>query len=147
MKNTEITSRVIRVVYRFVLPAITLIFLLIVSSSIKRPLAFGSLGGDFFVRGWIILAFCSLYIRLSDLGRYMFKVYRITIDHSNDNDLPLNWRNIFVGILLGVASIPFTWWIVQFFLPLFSGLSWLLAFANGVLISIPMMLWRNELML
>jgi hypothetical protein len=147
MKNSEITSQVLRVVYRFLLPGITLIFLLIVSSRMNRPLAFGSPVGDFFVRGCVILAFCSLYIRLSDLGRYMFKVYRITIDHSTDNDLPLNWRNIFLGILLGVTSIPFTWWIVQFFLPLYSDTSWLLALANGVFISIPMMLWRNKLVL
>lgn len=147
MKNVEINSLLIRVVYRFVLPAITLIFLLIVSSGMERPLAFGSLSGDIFIRVLLILSYCSLYIRLSDLEKYMFKIYHTAIDHSNDNNFPWNWRNIFLGILLGVASVPFTWWIVQFFLPLFSGISWLLAFANGVLISIPMMLWRNELVL
>ena len=147
MGNTEISARVIRLVYRFVLPAITIIFLLIGSQVMKRPLFLGSLGWDLFARVWIILSFCFLYLRLSDLEKYMFRVYRITIDHSNDNDLPLNRRNIFVGTLLGIASIPFTWWIIQFFLPMFSGVGWLLALANGILISIPMMIWRNKLVL
>jgi len=147
MKNIAISSRIIRVVYQFALPAITIIFLLIVSQNMKRPLFLASFGWDLFARIWIILGYCSLYIRLSDLEKYMFRVYRIMNDHSNEDNLPWNRRNIFLGSLLGVVSIPFTWWIIQFFLPKFSEASWLLALATGVILSIPMMIWRSKLVL
>ena|SRR5215211_3108282 len=147
MQNSEISLRLIRVLYGFVLPAFIVLFLLIVSQFMKRPWFLSSFGLDLFARIWVTLSFFSLYVRLSDLDKYMFKVYRIEIDHSNDDALPLNWRNVFWGVLLGAVSIPFTWWIIQFFLPSFSGIGGLLAFLHGLLISIPMIIRRNPLAL
>jgi hypothetical protein len=147
MKNFRMTSRAILVLYRFVLPACTVILLLIVSQNVKRPLFLGSQGWDIFARIWILFMFCLLYMRLSDLERYMFKTYGIKIDHLKDDESSLNWRNMFWGILLGVVSIPITWWTIQVFLPFLSEMSWLLALLHGLLLSIPMAIWRNKLVL
>jgi len=147
MKNSKMSSRVIRVLYGLVLPAFAIALLLIVSQIMKRPLFLDSFGLDLFARIWIAFSFCLLYLRLSDLDRYMFRVYRIQINHSNDDELSLNWRNVFWGVLLGVVSVPFTWWIIRFFLPGFSGMGGLLAFLHGLLLSIPMIIRRNKLVL
>ena len=147
MKSFRISSQAILVLYRFVLPVCALILLLIVSQNTERPLFLGLQGWDLFARIWILFMFCLLYVRLSDLERYMSKTYGMKIDHSKDNELPWNRRNIFLGILLGVVSIPFTWWTIQVFLPFLSAVSWLLALFHGFLISIPMAIWRNELVL
>jgi len=147
MKNSEMSSRVIRVFYGLVLPAFAIALLLIVSQIMKRPWFLGSFGLDLFARIWLAFSFCLLYLRLSDLDRYIFRVYRIQINHSNDDELPWNWRNVFWGVLLGVVSVPFTWWIIRFFLPGFSGMGGLLAFLHGLLLSIPMIIRRNKLVL
>jgi hypothetical protein len=147
MKSFKISSQAILVLYRFLLPACALILLLIVSQNTKRTLFLGSQGWDLFARIWILFMFCLLYVRLSDLERYMSKTYGMKIDHSKDNESPLSKRNIFWGILLGVVSLPLTWWTIQVFLPFLSEVSWLLALFHGFLISIPMAIWRNELVL
>jgi hypothetical protein len=147
MKSSETPPQVILIVYRFVLPVGLLVFLLIVSQNVERPLFLGSQGLDLFARVWILLSFGLLYVRLSDLGRYMFRTYGIQTDHAKNHELPLNWRNILLGSLLGVVSMPFTWWIIQAFLPIFSGMSWLLAGLHGLVLSIPMAIWRNRLVL
>ena len=147
MKNSELSSRVIRVLYGFVLPAFAIVLLLAISQIMKRSWLLGSFGLDLFARIWVAFSFCFLYLRLSDLDKYMFRVYRVETDHSNDDALPLNWRNVFWGILLGVLSIPFTWWVIKFFLPSFSAIGGLLAFLHGLLLSIPMVIRRNQLVL
>jgi hypothetical protein len=147
MRNFEKSSRAIRVFYRLVLPACIFILLLIVSQTMERSFFRASQGLDLFTRIWIIFSFCLLYVRLSDLERYMFRTYGIKIDHSQDQALSLNWRNILLGSLLGVVSIPFSWWIIQVFLPNFSGVSWLLAVLHGLLLSFPMLIWRNRLVM
>jgi hypothetical protein len=144
MKNYEISSRVIFIVYRFVLPAFILIFLLIVSQNLKRSLFLGSLGLDIFARIWIILGFYFTYIRLSDLDKYMFRKYGMEFDNSNNYSLPLNWQNIFWGSMHGILSIPITWWTIQVFLPIFSNISWLLALFHGMLLSIPIIIRRTK---
>jgi hypothetical protein len=147
MKNSKIASRTISIIYGRVLPAFAVLFLLIVSQFIKRPWFLGSFGLDLFARIWVTFSFCVLYIRLSDLDQYMFKMYRIEMEDLNNDALPLNWRNVFWGVLGGVMSIPLTWWVIQFFLPSFSSISGPLAFLHGLLISIPIIIRRNQLVL
>ena len=147
MKDFKTFSRVIFVLYRFVLPACILFFLLIVSQNLKRPLFLGSLGFDFFARIWIAFGFCYLYIVLSDIDGYIFRAYRIHTENSNDHNLPINWRNIILGCTLGAISIPITWWVIQFFLPIFSSISWLLALFDGLLLSFPIIVRRNKFIL
>jgi hypothetical protein len=144
MKNSETSSQARVVIYRFILPACTIISLLIISQIMKRTLFLGSPGWDLFARIWIGFSFCYLYILLSDLDKYMFRVYRIKTDPSNDHNVPVNWQNFIFGSMLGIISIPFTWWIVEFFLPIFSAVGWLIALCNGVLLSIPIILRRSK---
>ena len=145
VKNSEVSSRVIFISYKFLLPACTLILLLVISQNLKRSLYGGSQGFDLFVRIFIIFGLCSAYIRLSDLDKYMFKTYSIKIDHSNDNNLPMNWRNIISGSLFGILSIPLTWWIIHVFLPIFSGTSLFLALLHGFILSFPIIFRRKTL--
>ena len=140
-------SRTIPILYRFILPIVVVFLLLIVSPSLKRPLFLASLGTDIFARVWIILGYCSVYLRLSDLDRYMLKLYSIKINNQLDNESPMNRRNIIIGSILGVISVPITWWVIQFFLPIFSDISILLALLHGFLLSAPIIIRRKNLVL
>lgn len=140
-------SRTIPLLYRYILPIVVVFLLLIISPNLKRPLFLDSLGIDIFARIWIIFGYCSVYLRLSDLDRYMLKLYSIEINNQLDNESPTNWRNIILGSILGIISVPITQWVIQFFLPIFSDIGILLALLHGFLLSAPVVIRRKKLVL
>lgn len=146
MQDTKMPSRFqLYTFYRWVLPAIIIFCLFILSPKMGRPLALESRGFDFFARLGIALGYCSLYINLSDIDKYLFKRYRVIADEVHNNAL-LNYRNILLGILLGAVSVPFTWWIIQYFLPYWSTQSWMIATFHGLVLAYPIVVRRKMFM-
>jgi xanthine/uracil permease len=77
----------------------------------------------------------------------MLKLYNIKINNQLDNETPMSWQNIILGCILGVISVPITWWVIQFFLPIFSDISILLALLHGCLLSAPIIFRRKKIVL
>jgi hypothetical protein len=140
----ETFSDVITLVYKIVLPICIIILLMVISPKINRSLFLGSPSLDLIARVWISFSFCYMYIILSNLEKYNKWVYSIRKEGLDDNNQSIHWGNIIIGIMLGVVSIPFSWWIIQLFLPIFANTAWVLAVLHGFLLSIPFIVERRK---
>jgi hypothetical protein len=146
MKNTDVFSRMLLLLYRFILPSCTLFLLLIVSNNLERPLFLGSMALDLLARIWIAFGYCYISIVLSDIDKYMLRIYRLRVESSIEPNSPTNWQNIIIAGMLCIVSVPITWWVIQFFLPIFSGTDWLFALLEGLLLSAPIAFRRKKFM-
>ena len=144
MKLSKALPRITTIVYRFLLPACILISLLFISLRLERNLFLGSLILDWIARIWISLGFSYIYINLSDLDKYVYRIYRMLIEPSHS--LSLNWQNIVLGSVFGMLSIPFTWWVILTFLPIFAEIALILSIMHGLILSLPIIVRRKKFM-
>lgn len=144
MKYSEILLRIMTISYRFLLPACIFTILLLISQQLERSLFLGSLLWDWMARIWIALGLSYVYINLSDLDKYVYRMYRMKAESSDS--LPVNWQNVILGIIFGIMSIPFTWWVILMFLPIFVDSALFLSVLHGLILSIPIVVFQKKFM-
>ncbi len=142
MRHSEIPSRIMTIIYRILLPACIWTFLLLISQRLERPSYLGSLVLDWIARIWIGLGLSYVYINLSDQDKYVYWMYRMKIGY--DDSLSVNWRNVVLGTIFGLMSIPFTWWAILVFLPIFTDIVLFLSVLHGLMLAIPIVVHRKK---
>lgn len=135
----KIITRAVILFYQIVMPSITIILLLGISSLISRPIFAGSRFIDTSARIVLCLWFCIGYFRLPTLGK-KYRVYP-NIEWKKSDVSPLGRLvSSCFAILFGIGVILVTRWAINVFLPLFKDISLFLAIANGVVYAIPLVM-------
>jgi len=134
---SHIVDNLVMIIYKYLLPAITVVALLIVSQVISRPRILGSGFLDFILRGLACLWFCICYSRLP----YLSKKYR-PFPGSTTKKSDINTRgkikSIINAIFFGMVFAFLTWWIVNMFLPVSKSFLYSIVVINGLICSIPL---------
>lgn len=134
---TNSTNKIIKILYLYLLPFTTAIFLLGISSFIPRAKLFKSDLFDLLIRSLLTIWFCALYIRLSKIST--FSIY--PNKKWSKSDVGFNEKHIYLslGIFLGIGGAAITWWMVRTFFPDFQGWRIAVAGLNGLIIMYPLL--------
>jgi hypothetical protein len=134
---TNPNEKITKIFYFFVLPTITTLFLLGISSFTQRDKLFKSDFFDLLVRVLLALWFCGLYIRLSKISE--FSVY--PNKKWSKSDVSFIERIVYSGlsIFLSIGSGVVTWWMVSTFFPDFRDWGIAVAGLNTVIILCPLL--------
>jgi hypothetical protein len=138
MNNDPNTNKLIKlaeIFYLIIMPIVTVILLLGVSSIIQRPKFMGSFV-DLAIRVLLILWFCTGYILIPRLKKYRFYP-NITWSKADVRPLERIYY-IAMAILFGVGITVITRWVLLVFLPIFGDFGVVFAILNGLLYAIPM---------
>jgi len=136
MIQVGLNSKIVKTVYRLVLPFAVVLLLFGIASFNSRQHLFGSASADIIVRCMITLWFCGLYIRLSRLSSYSFFPNK-------------KWSKADVGgiekyfyislcFLFSIGCGVITWWAIQWFLPNFSDFAIVITVLNSLIVLVPM---------
>jgi hypothetical protein len=146
LKNgTRGRVRLIKLIYRFILPLLVAFLLLIVSSNISRPLFSGSKLLDLIARVWVCVIFSMGYIILSDLEKYKALFYGAKIDNVNSIiETSTVIANISIAVIFGIFAALISWWSVRTFVPILSDMALIIALLNGILFFAPIFYQRHH---
>ena len=125
-----------RSIYRIVLPILTIILLIGVSSFNNRSRLFDSIYIDLFVRLFLCYWFCGLYWKLSRFSSY--SIYPNIIWKKENLTKKEKTFYIGLGILWGIGSGILTWWSVKFFFPCPLFIRYASSILNAFITSYPM---------
>jgi hypothetical protein len=136
MLSVAFNSKILKIAYGAVLP-ITVVFLLFgVSSFSVRSIFLESVIADFIIRFMITLWFCGLYIKLSQFSSFSFFPNK----EWSKYDVGEKEKYFYVGLifLFSAGCGLFTFWIIQWFLPVLSDFAVAVAVLNSIIVLLPM---------
>ena len=126
-------------IYSVALPGGILFLLLYYSPIIERPYLGDSKAFDFMARFWFSISLCIIYVLVSRVyARYDNK----NVLNANDSGdiAPEKNQCKMAAIVLGILMVVLSWWVLNVFLPIFnSPVALLIAFGNGIIISLPLL--------
>lgn len=125
--------------YKFVMPSLTIILLLGVSSIIARPMLGGSIFIDTAIRIVLCLWFCTGYVSLPNLSE-KYKPYPNIKWKKSDVSLLARLYYSFLALLFGSGIVVVTQFVISVFLPIFKDISLILALTNGIIYAIPLIM-------
>jgi len=136
MLQAAMTSKVFKIIYGIVFPITVVSLLLGVASFNNRPQILGLTGADLIIRIMLVIWFCGLYIRLSRFSSFSF----FSNKKWTKEDVRGMEKYIYIGIifLFSIGSGIITWWVIQWFLPNFSGFNFVIAALNSIIVFLPM---------
>ena len=131
--------RSVLLLYKVVMPVITLLFLLVIPQFIQHPAFMGSGVFDFIVRGLLCLWFCLAYSMLPNIKEKYGLYPNITWSKA---DISPAERFLFIGFatFFSICVVLITLWTIGVFVPIISKYGLLLAITNGAIFLIPLSL-------
>lgn len=127
--------KLITVLYRFIFPIITVLFLLVIASLTYRSNIFMSRCVDFFIRALLAAWYCQGYIRLSNLSSY--RIYPNITWTKNDVQGVEKYVYQSLIIVSGIFLVIISWWTIQFYFSFMANFALPIAILNGVIVTIP----------
>jgi hypothetical protein len=137
--NNSTLHRILLIFYKAVMPGITILLLIVVSSIINRPDFLDSKYIDIFIRILLCLWFCLGYIRLPDIKKF-YRIYPNIEWKKVDISLSGKIFYLLIAILFGIATTFLTLWMVNVFLPILSQIGFIIAIINGSIYAIPLIM-------
>jgi hypothetical protein len=130
-------GRFIAILYKYILPAVSVFSLVILAQVTSRHQFMGSGLVDFLVRAYICVWLCMLYVRLPYLA-IKYRLFPGSTTKKSDVTSGEKARFILGVIFLGILFAIGTRWVVMEFLPILRPLIYPIAILNGFLFSIPL---------
>jgi hypothetical protein len=123
--------------YKYVMPVITVISLILISQIITRPRLLGSWFLDLVVRIFLCVWFCIGYVRLPNISE-KYKFYPNITPKKSDIGPSGKVFYISLAIFFGILVALMTGWVLRSFLPFLSIYIIPIAILNGLIFLIPL---------
>jgi len=136
MLQVAMNSKIQKTVYGVFLPIVVVFFLGIVASFINRPHLLGSAIVDFIVRIMLAIWFCGLYSRLSRFSTFSFFPNKIW--SKSDIGCTEKFFHLSLIFIFSIGCGLITWWIILWFIPIFSNFAAVIAVSNSLVVLLPM---------
>lgn len=136
MIQNFMNSKVMKIIYKIILPVAVVLFLLGIASFNSRSKLLEAASTDFFIRLLLTLWFSGLYIRLSRFSSFSFFPNK----KWSKSDIGGIEKYFYIGIsfLFSLGCGVITWWIIRWFFPDFSGSALLIAALSSLIVFLPM---------
>lgn len=131
------------IIYRLVLPAITVYALLVVSQRMPRPLLSDSGLLDLLARIWLCFILAGNFFLIADIRKYERWLYGPTREIA-ESDVASKLWNGFTSLLFFVLTAVLSAWTVQTFLPGIVQYRNLVAVAYGFIAAFPTLVLRRR---
>ncbi len=137
------SRKVVLIVYKVILPLVMAVFLFLFSSSIPRPKFLGSDFTDFLARILLWIWFFIGYWRLPTLyDNIANQKFRLRIEFSSKLLAKIYYFSNAIGFSL--MMFLFTWWTIEYFVPLIKSFSIIIGILNGLFFAIPQIFKYDE---
>jgi hypothetical protein len=144
MEKQNLLNKTILILYRRILPIVTIFILMIASQFDSRPWFFNSLVVDIIIRLFLSIWLSVAYYKLPRLSKD-YRFYSNIIWSKSDLSAFERIFYIAMGVISGILVGIVTYWLLIIFLPTIKDISFFIAIINGFIFGLPLIIQYQAL--